>query len=70
MSNLISNKTSWLPLKVVVVKDAAELARIESEDEILPIGTVLQAATEEDEYVVWGVGAPLSESPVLVQAGS
>ena len=67
MRQLISNKTKSLPVGLVVVSDAAELARIVLADPIIEIGTILQAATPSDEYVVWGVGDVLSASPKIVQ---
>lgn len=67
MRQLISNKTKSLPLSLIVVTDADELQRIEDADEILPIGVILQVSTEDDEYVAWGVGSPLSETPKVVE---
>lgn len=66
MRQLISNKTKSLPLSLIVVTDADELQRIEDADEILPIGVILQVSTEDDEYVAWGTGVALSETPKIV----
>lgn len=67
MRKLISNKTKSLPLNLIVVTDADELQRIEDADDILPIGAILQVSTDDEEYVAWGVGAPLSETPKVVE---